>query len=311
MTFQEFRSGQATLCWPKQLSKDLETLAPVMAKATPWAVMLNPATVPGVTTPGQPSLSADTGTFTSLALCSSNSGLSFLCWQLEVSSYLIERPLPRSQTHRQRYTSVQFELYSFYLPLHGTIVWLICHWFVLCYFFIGLLRDIILHATGLWNYNSHSKPVLHTLLAKTESVSEYNFAASPQTKQFETPFYLGSPSSVPSASPPAPQPLLQVLFLVFFTWVSSLLPSPPPTCAFFSFHCRQSALLSSWVLKEGYWHYGHLVALHRITTAHFFPHFSHLQLPQNQTMCLLPAPSLHSPSLNICMTLSPTFSSSP
>lgn len=71
----------------------------------------------------------------------------------------------------------------------------------------------------------------------------------------------------------------------------------PPTCAFFSFHCRQSALLSSWVLKEGYWHYGHLVALHRIATAHFFPHCSHLQLPQNQTkslslsplcMCLLP-----------------------
>lgn len=88
-------------------------------------------------------------------------------------------------------------------------------------------------------------------------------------------------------------------------------PPRPPTCASFSFHCRQSALLSSWVLKAVYWHYGHLVALHRITTAHFFPHFSHLQLPQNQTMCLLPAPSLHSPSLNICMTLSPTFSSSP
>lgn len=267
--------------------------------------MLNPATVPGVTTPEQPSLSADTGAFTSLALCSSNSGLACLCWQLEVSSYLIKRPLPRSQTHIKRYTSVKFELYSFYLPWHRTIMWLICHLFVLCYFFIGLLRDIILHATGLWNYNSHRKPVLNKLLAKTESVSEYNFAASPQTKQFETPFYLGSPSSVPSGSPPAPQPLLQVLFLVFFTWVSSLLPLPP-TCAFFSFHCRQSALLISWVLKEGYWHYGHLVALHRITTAHFFPHFSHLQLPQNQpkSLCLSPLFMclLHSPVTSLSIT---------
>lgn len=86
MTFQELRSGQATLCWPKQLSKDLETLAPVMAKATQWAAVLNPATVPGVITREQPSLSADTGTFTSLALRSRNSGLSFLCWQPEVSS---------------------------------------------------------------------------------------------------------------------------------------------------------------------------------------------------------------------------------
>lgn len=131
--------------------------------------------------------------------------------------------------------------------------------------------------------------MLNKLLAKTESVSEYNFAASPQTNQFDTPFYLGGPSSVPSGSPPASQPLLQVLFLVFFTGVSSLLPLSP-TCGLFSFYCRQSALLISWVLKEGYWHYGHLVALHRITTAHFFPHFSHLQLPQNQpkSLCLKP-----------------------
>lgn len=229
-----------------------------------------------------------------------------------------KRPLPRSQTHIKRYTSVKFELYSFYLPLHGTIVWLICHLFVLCYFFIGLLRDIILHATGLWNYNSHRKPVLNKLLAKTESVSEYNFAASPQTKQFETPFYLGSPSSVPSGSPPAPQPLLQVLFLVFFPWVSSLLPLPP-TCAFFSFHCRQSALLTHGFLRRGI---GIMVTW--LPYTELLQHISSLTSPTSNShrinpspsvsahysCACCPPPSLHSPSLDICLTLSPTFSSS-
>lgn len=51
------------------------------------------------------------------------------------------------------------------------------------FFFIGLLNDIILHATGLWYYNSLSKPVLNKFLAKKESASENNFAASPHVKQ--------------------------------------------------------------------------------------------------------------------------------
>ena len=52
---------------------------------------------------------------------------------------------------------------------------------MLCYFFIGLLRDIILCATGLWNYyKSHREPVLNKPAAETVSVSEHNFA--PQNK---------------------------------------------------------------------------------------------------------------------------------
>ena len=49
---------------------------------------------------------------------------------------------------------------DFLLPsLPGAIVSLIYHLFGVYYFFIDLLRDIILYAVGLWNYNYCNKPM--------------------------------------------------------------------------------------------------------------------------------------------------------
>lgn len=42
----------------------------------------------------------------------------------------------------------------------------------------------MLLACEIINNNSHSKPVLSKLLAKTESVTEYNLAAKNKTKQY-------------------------------------------------------------------------------------------------------------------------------
>ena len=74
------------------------------------------------------------------------------------------------------YTSIKFEPYFFHLPFawNNGIINLPLG---VCYLFIGLLKNIILYATGLWiiiNYNSHSELVLNKLLAKTISVSEHN-----------------------------------------------------------------------------------------------------------------------------------------
>lgn len=55
---------------------------------------------------------------------------------------------------RNQNSRTKFGLYSSYLPLPGTIVWWIYHWFGVCYFLI----DFLLYATGLWN--SRSEPVL-------------------------------------------------------------------------------------------------------------------------------------------------------
>lgn len=56
-------------------------------------------------------------------------------------------------------------------------VWWIYNWFGVCYFFISLLRDIILYVSGLWNYyNSCSEPALNKSLAKAISASEHNLA---------------------------------------------------------------------------------------------------------------------------------------
>ena len=105
-----------------------------------------------------------------------------LHWQLDVSSGLAKPPLPCANLH-EGMRQIKFGLYSFHHPLPGTIVWLICHRFgLLCYFLIGLLRDIILYGTGLWNhFNYYSEPVLNKPLAKTVRVSEHNFAARNET----------------------------------------------------------------------------------------------------------------------------------
>lgn len=78
------------------------------------------------------------------------------------------------QTPKKHTLQNKLELSFFHLLLPGTIVWLIYHWFRVCCFFIGFLRDIILYAIG-WG-NSRSEPVLNKRLAKTASVSEHNFA---------------------------------------------------------------------------------------------------------------------------------------
>lgn len=58
-------------------------------------------------------------------------------------------------------------------------------------FFIGLLRDFMLYAIGLWNiilnYNSCSEPVLKKLLAKIIWVSECNFATKHRCLVFLVP----------------------------------------------------------------------------------------------------------------------------
>lgn len=121
----------------------------------------------------------------SLTTCSSIGGDLFLHWQLQVSSSLV-KPVGCVISLRtdliERYTSTKFGLYFFHLSLPGTRVWLICHWFGAYYFFIDLLRNIILYAIGLRNF--HSEVVLNTLRAKTNLVSEHNL--QPETKHLHT-----------------------------------------------------------------------------------------------------------------------------
>lgn len=75
-------------------------------------------------------------------------------------------------------------LYAFHCPWPGTIVWFLYHCFGVC-FFIGLLKDIILYATGLWKYyNSHSEPVLNKILAKQSH--SLSIILPPETKQIHT-----------------------------------------------------------------------------------------------------------------------------
>lgn len=60
------------------------------------------------------------------------------------------------------------------------MVWSIYHWIGECYLFFGFLGNIILHAIGLWSYNSHSESVLNKLLANAISVLEHNLLSPKQ-----------------------------------------------------------------------------------------------------------------------------------
>lgn len=97
----------------------------------------------------------------SLATCSTNKGVWHLPWHWTAAHIKVH-------LHCIWTSFLPF-------PLAWNTVWLIYHWLGICYFFISLLRDIILYATGLWNcYNSHSQPVFNKLLAKSILASEHN-----------------------------------------------------------------------------------------------------------------------------------------
>lgn len=62
---------------------------------------------------------------------------------------------------------MKFGLYSFCLPLPGTIMWFIYPWVGVYYFFISLLRDNSLCAIGFWSYSNPCSE----LIGKSQSLS--------------------------------------------------------------------------------------------------------------------------------------------
>lgn len=103
----------------------------------------------------------------SLAMVSSNRGHLHLRWQLDVSSGLANPSLPSTNSCKERFISTKLGLWLLPSTLDGNKVWLICHCFGVWYFFIDLLRDIPLCATGLWNDgSSRGESALNKWLAR-------------------------------------------------------------------------------------------------------------------------------------------------
>lgn len=79
--------------------------------------------------------------------------------------FLVVKTDSREPAPRKGHLNRILVFISFRSPLPGTTGWFAYHRFGVCYFFVGLLRDVILYGMGMWNniidYNAHSEPALN------------------------------------------------------------------------------------------------------------------------------------------------------